>query len=58
MVSVYHFLVWTPSPGQSQNIVFLSNSGLDSLKNQKATKPAFNVGPAKRHLNGVSIMAR
>ena len=22
------------------------------MKNHKATKPAFNVGPAKRHLNG------
>ena len=27
-----------------KNIGFLSNSGPDSLKNQKATKPAFNVG--------------
>ena len=29
-----------------KNIGFLSNTGLDSLKNQKATKPAFNVGPS------------
>ena len=27
-------------------IGFLSNSGLDLLKNHKATKPAFNVGPS------------
>ena len=27
-------------------IGFLSNTGLDSLKNHKATKPVFNVGPS------------
>ena len=32
-------------PEKSQNIGFLSNTGPDHLKNQKATKPAFNVGP-------------
>ena len=27
-------------PGKSQNVGFLSNSGLDTLKNHKITKPA------------------
>ena len=36
--------VLTP-PEKSQNIGFLSNTGLDSLENHKATKPAFNSGP-------------
>ena len=31
-------------PEKSQNIGFLSNTGLDPLKNHKATKPASNVG--------------
>ena len=31
-------------------IGFLSNNGPGSLKNQKATKPAFYGGPVKRHL--------
>ena len=30
---------------KSQNIGFLSYTGPDPLKNHKATKPAFNVGP-------------
>ena len=29
-----------------KNIGFLSNPGTDPLKNHKATKPAFNVGPS------------
>ena len=33
-------------PEKSQNIGFLSNTGPDPLKNHKATKPAFNVGPS------------
>ena len=33
-------------PEKSQNKGFLSNTGPDPLKNQKATKPAFNVGPS------------
>ena len=37
--------VWTP-PEKSQNIGFLSNTGLGPLKNHKATKPVFNVGPS------------
>ena len=34
------------TPEKSQNIGFLSNAGPDPLKNHKATKPAFNVGPS------------
>ena len=51
-----------------KNIGFLSNiariAGSAPLKNTKATKLAFNVGPtsidtpAKRHLNGVSLVGR
>ena len=29
-----------------KNLGFLSNTGLDPLKNHKATKPEFNVGPS------------
>ena len=56
--------VGTPHPLKNhKNIGFLSNTGLDPLKNHKTTKPAFNVGPSlTHHLNGVSkgglIMAR
>ena len=48
-------------PEKSQNLGFPSNTGLDSLKNHKATKPAFNVGPSSARqrnaseLNGVSL---
>ena len=31
------------------NIGFSSNTGPDPLKNLKATKPAFNVGPSSAH---------
>ena len=31
--------------GDQKNKGFLSNTGLDPLKNHKATKPAFNFGP-------------
>ena len=34
-----------PPPENHKNIWFLSNTGLDPLKNHKATKPAYNVGP-------------
>ena len=37
--------VWA-APEKSQNIEFSSNTGLDPLKNHKATKPAFNVRPS------------
>ena len=36
-------------PEKSQKIGFLSNSGLDPLKNHKAIEPAFNVGPSSAH---------
>ena len=35
-----------PPPEKSQNIGFHSCTGPDPLKNLKATKPAFNVGPS------------
>ena len=39
--------VRTPTPLKNyKNIGFLSNTSPDPLKNQKATKPAFNVGPS------------
>ena len=33
------------TPRKNHNLGFLSNTGPDLLKNHKATKPAFNVGP-------------
>ena len=52
--------IWTPSPLKNhKNIGFFSKTGSDPLKNYKATKPAFNVGPSlARHLNGVSLLDR
>ena len=49
-----------PHPQEkSQNIGFLSNTGLDPLKNLKATKPAFNVGPSlARQRNAISMVFR
>ena len=50
-----------PSPEELQKYIgFLSNAGPDTLKNHKAIKPAFNVGPSfanqrNAHLNGVSL---
>ena len=44
-----------------KNIGFLSNTGPDPLKNHKATKPAFNVGPSlvfKWRFAGGPMMAR
>ena len=32
-----------------KNIGFPCNTGQDPLKNYKATKPAFNVGPSSAH---------
>ena len=40
------------------NIGFLSYSGPDPLKNHKATKPVFNVGPSSAHQNDVSVACR
>ena len=50
-----------PHPTEkSQRIGFLSNTGPDLLKNHKATKPAFNVGPlsARQPLTKLSGSAR
>ena len=42
-----------------KDIGFLSNTVPDHLKNHKATKPAFNVGPlSARQRNGVSLAGR
>ena len=41
------------------NIGFCSNTGPDPLKNHKATKPAFNVGPSsarQRNASGPMIV--
>ena len=39
--------VWTPPPLKNhKNIGLLCNTGPDLMKNHKATKPAFNVGPS------------
>ena len=37
-----------PTVKNHKTIGFLSNTGADPVKNHKATKPAFNVEPAKR----------
>ena len=39
-----------PLSKNHKHLGFLSNIGPDPLKNHKATKPAFNGMPAKRHL--------
>ena len=42
--------IHSPTPLKNhKNIGFLSNTDLDPLKKQKATKPAFNVGPSSAH---------
>ena len=48
-----------PPPKNHKNIGFLSNTGLDPLKKQKATKPASNVGPSSsRQRNAVQMAFR
>ena len=53
-----------PPPENHKNKGFLSNTGLDPLKNHKATNPAriqcwaIIGSPAKHHLNGVSLAGR
>ena len=37
--------------------MFLSNTGPEPLKNHKATKPAFNVGPPSAHQRNAIYMA-
>ena len=45
-----------PPAGNDKNIGFLSNIDLVSLKNHKATKPAFNGGPlSARQRNAISM---
>ena len=39
----------TPPLENRKNIGSFSNTGLNPLKNHKATKPAFNVGPSSAH---------
>ena len=47
-----------PSLKNHKNIGFLSNTGLDRLKNHKVTKLAFNVGPSSGHQrSGGPVMA-
>ena len=42
-----------------KNIGSFSNTGPDPLKNHKATKPAFNVGPSSAHKrNAISLAGR
>ena len=44
-------------PPLKNHLGFLSNTGPDLLKNQKATKPAFNVGPSSaRQRNAILMM--
>ena len=38
-----------PTLKNHKNIIFLSNTGPDPLKNQKATKPALNVETTSTH---------
>ena len=52
----------TPCYGKHKAIGLLINTGLNPMENHKATKPAFYGGPplapAKRYLNGVSLVGR
>ena len=48
-----------PPPEKSQKIGFLSNTDPDSLKDHKATKPEFNVGPSSaRQRNAIKMAFR
>ena len=51
--------VRTPPPPlkNHKNIWFLCNTCLDPLKNHKATKPAFNVGPSSSKQRNTILMA-
>ena len=52
---------WGPDPPLKNhaNMGFLSNSGSDSMKNHKATKQAFNVGPTSaRQRNAIKMAFR
>ena len=50
--------IWTHTEKNTKHIGFLSNTGPDSLKMIKATKPAFNVGSslAHRRFSGGAMM--
>ena len=49
--------VQTPALKIHNDIGFLSNAGPDPLKNHKATKPAFNVGPSSaRQQNAIEMV--
>ena len=51
--------VQTPPLKSSKNIGLLSNTGLDLLKNHKATKPTFDVGPSSaRQRNAIKMAFR
>ena len=47
----------TTPPKNHKNISFLSNTGSDHLKNHKATKQAFNVGPSSARQRNAILMA-
>ena len=48
-----------PLSNNHKNIGFLSNTGSDHMKNHKATKPAFNVGPSlARQRNAIEMVFR
>ena len=44
-------------PENHKNIRFLSNSGLDPLKNYEATEPAYNVGSSSARQRNAILMA-
>ena len=47
---------WADLEKNDKSIGFLSNTGPDPLKNHKATKPTFNVGPSSaRQRNAISM---
>ena len=45
------------TPENHKNIGFLSNTGLDRLKDHKAAKPAFNGGPSSARQRNAVLMA-
>ena len=53
-----HRGIWGPDPPEkSQKYRVFCKSGPDPLKNHKATKPAFNVGPSSAHQQNAISMA-
>ena len=48
-----------PPPEKSQKYIgFLCNTGPDPLKNNKATKPAFNIGPSSTRQQNTKMVFR